>query len=119
MSVKHPRHYCHGLIEPWDVVQDWNLDYWTGSAIKYIGRHQHKGDPVKDLKKAIVFLQRRVKDLEPELLYAPRPEPPMYLPKEEDQDKETNPRGVWEVDMHRRFKCCGALYNHITGCSSK
>lgn len=58
-----PAHYAHGKIQPWDVIKDWKLDYFSGNAMKYVCRHEHKGKPVEDLEKAIDCLQERVKIL--------------------------------------------------------
>lgn len=49
--------------EPWDVIIAWNLDYLTGSAVKYLARWKHKGG-VDDIKKAIHFLEKLVEEEE-------------------------------------------------------
>jgi hypothetical protein len=61
-----PAHYTHGKIEPWDVVKDWGLDYFTGCAMKYVCRHKHKGTPVQDIQKAIDCLIKYKENLEKE-----------------------------------------------------
>jgi len=61
-----PKHYTYAAIQPIDVVEEWDLDYCLGSVLKYIGRHRHKGTPIKDLKKALWFLQRKIDNLESE-----------------------------------------------------
>lgn len=48
-----PAHYSHGKYTPWEIVDDWNLEYYTGNAMKYVCRHKHKGKPVEDIQKAI------------------------------------------------------------------
>lgn len=35
-SVNHPKHYNFGTIEVIDVIEDWNLNFCLGKAIKYI-----------------------------------------------------------------------------------
>ena len=66
-NVNHPDHYCEGRrYEPWDVIVDWQLDYLTGSAVKYLSRAGRK-DPSKeteDLRKAIAYIEKRIKVLE-------------------------------------------------------
>ena len=66
-SVNHPNHYCEGRrYEPWDVIVDWQLDYLTGSAVKYLSRAGRK-DPnkeVEDLRKAIAYIEKRIEVLE-------------------------------------------------------
>jgi hypothetical protein len=63
-DVHHPNHYTKGRkYEPWDVVDDWNLNYFAGTALKYISRYERKGSPVTDLKKAIQFLEKEIERL--------------------------------------------------------
>lgn len=50
-SVNHPKHYNVGRFEVIDVIDDWNLDFCLGNAVKYIARAGHKGDRVTDLQK--------------------------------------------------------------------
>ena len=50
--VNHPSHYNQGKYEVIDVIEDWNLGFCLGNAIKYIGRCGHKDDPVQELEKA-------------------------------------------------------------------
>ena len=62
--ITSPAHYTRGSIQPYDVIDDWGLDYYSGSAVKYICRAGHKEDEVMDLKKAVEFLGRRIENLE-------------------------------------------------------
>lgn len=59
-NVNHPSHYNSGDIEVIDAIEDWNLDFCLGNAVKYIARADHKGKPVEDLEKAIWYLEREV-----------------------------------------------------------
>jgi hypothetical protein len=61
---KAPAHYSKGKYTPWEIILDWKLDYFTGNAIKYICRHQHKGKPAEDIQKAIDCLVAYKKELE-------------------------------------------------------
>ena len=66
-NVNHPNHYCEGRkYEPWDVIVDWELDYLTGSAVKYLSRAGRKNPDkeVEDLQKAIAYIEKRIKVLE-------------------------------------------------------
>jgi len=59
-QVVHPSHYCEGRkYEPMDVIADWDLDFFLGSALKYIARAGRKPGCSKeqDLEKAIEYLQ--------------------------------------------------------------
>lgn len=62
----NPDHYNDTELQPFVVVDDWELDYYTGSAIKYIKRRGDKEGTteIDDIKKAIRFLQHRVEFLE-------------------------------------------------------
>ncbi|WP_154695295.1 DUF3310 domain-containing protein [Clostridium botulinum] len=59
-KVNHPKHYNTGKYEVIDVIEDWNLNFNLGNAIKYIGRSDHKGNKKEDLKKAIWYLEREI-----------------------------------------------------------
>lgn len=52
-------HYKNRPIEPWDFVAANHLDYFQGSAIKYITRFREKGGR-RDLEKAIHFLEKLI-----------------------------------------------------------
>jgi hypothetical protein len=48
-------HYQRG-IQPWDIISEWELDFWEGNVLKYLLRWKHK-DGVQDLKKAKHYLE--------------------------------------------------------------
>ena len=58
MTVKDTQvggdHYRKLAIQPWDIIEAHNLDFWEGNAIKYILRH--KDNRLEDLKKAQHYL---------------------------------------------------------------
>jgi hypothetical protein len=61
MPSDGPKHYIEGrTIEPWDVIEDWKLDFCLGNALKYISRAGRKDDAIKDLEKAVVYLNRKI-----------------------------------------------------------
>lgn len=60
----NPPHYQAGSIQPIDAIEDWKLGFSLGNAVKYIARHQHKGAPLEDLKKARWYLDREIQRLE-------------------------------------------------------
>jgi hypothetical protein len=62
-KVSNPAHYNTGRIEVIDAIEDWDLGFNDGNAIKYIARHKHKGDSIQDIEKAIWYLQRHMKNL--------------------------------------------------------
>ena len=63
--VNRPAHYTTGKIEVIEAIEDWQLDYHRGNAVKYIARAGKK-DPTKeieDIQKAIWYLTRRIERL--------------------------------------------------------
>lgn len=58
--INHPDHYNQGNIEVIDVIEDWNLGFHLGNAIKYIARAEHKDNTRQDLEKAKWYLQRYI-----------------------------------------------------------
>lgn len=56
--VDHPSHYNQGKIEVIDAIEDWELGFHLGSAVKYIARSKHKGKEKEDLQKAMWYIQR-------------------------------------------------------------
>ena len=64
-NVNHPAHYTDGNIEVIDFIEDKNLPYHLGNAVKYISRAGEK-DPEKtaeDLRKAVWYLDRYIEKL--------------------------------------------------------
>ena len=61
-SVSNPVHYIGGRsIEPINVIEEWQLGYHLGNALKYISRAGRKGSYDEDLRKAIWYLERALK----------------------------------------------------------
>lgn len=48
-------HY-KGDLQPIDVIDSWGLDFYEGSALKYLARHRKKNG-AEDIKKAIHYLE--------------------------------------------------------------
>ena len=64
--VNHPAHYTDGKIEVIDFIEDKNLNYHRGNAVKYIARAGKK-DPAKeieDLQKASWYINREIDRLQ-------------------------------------------------------
>lgn len=70
--VNHPAHYNRGTIEAIDVIEDWNLNFSLGSAVKYICRLGAKDDEIQELDKAIWYLQREKERREKEGTFVTR-----------------------------------------------
>ena len=62
--INRPAHYTHSEVEPIDAIEAWGLGYHLGNVVKYVARHQHKGRPIEDLKKAAWYLAREIGRLE-------------------------------------------------------
>lgn len=64
-NVNHPSHYTDGKIEVITFIEDKNLNYHRGNAIKYICRAGKKDSnkEVEDLQKAVWYLQREISRL--------------------------------------------------------
>ncbi len=66
--VNHPSHYTDGKIEVIEYIEDKKLGYCLGNAIKYISRagKKDKSKEIEDLKKAVWYINRRIKQLQEE-----------------------------------------------------
>ena len=60
--VNHPSHYTDGSIEVIDYIEDKNLGYHLGNAIKYISRagKKNKDKTIEDLQKAVWYINRYI-----------------------------------------------------------
>jgi hypothetical protein len=90
-TVNHPDYYNTGNIEVIDFIEDQQLGFNLGNAVKYISRAGKKNPEktVEDLKKARWYLNRKISNLEQQ----PKPEP-------EARDEWT------EEDEKRRKEVC-------------
>lgn len=64
--VNHPAYYTDGNIEVIDFIEDKNLGYHLGNAVKYISRAGKKSrdTEIQDLQKAVWYINRRIEKLE-------------------------------------------------------
>lgn len=62
--VNHPDHYKGvGNLEAIDVIEQFNLNFNLGNAVKYILRCGKKDLPKQELEKAKWYLDREIKNL--------------------------------------------------------
>ena len=63
-KVNHPSHYTShpSGIECIEITE--HMNFCLGNAIKYIWRANSKGDTIKDLRKAIFYIEREIKRIE-------------------------------------------------------
>ena len=61
-NVNHPSHYNSGKIEVIDYIEDQNLGFHLGNAIKHICRagKKDRNKTVEDLRKAIWYIERYI-----------------------------------------------------------
>ena len=53
-------HYNKHKIQPWNIIDEYGLDYYRGNAIKYLLRN--KMDTYEDIEKAIHYLEKWLED---------------------------------------------------------
>ena len=65
-NVNHPNHYTIGKIEVIDFIEDKELGFHLGNAVKYISRAGRKDadKTIEDLKKAVWYINRQIERLE-------------------------------------------------------
>ena len=65
-NVNHPSHYTSGKIEVIDFIEDKELGFHLGNAVKYISRAGRKNPDktVEDLRKAVWYINRQIQRLE-------------------------------------------------------
>lgn len=56
-------HYKDKAMQPWDIIDAWELDFYAGNVVKYILRYRFK-DGVNDLKKARHYIDKLIEDYE-------------------------------------------------------
>lgn len=61
-NVNHPSHYTDGKIEVIDFIEQKNLNFHRGNAVKYIARAGKKDSEkeVEDLRKAVWYLNQEI-----------------------------------------------------------
>ena len=55
------RHYKDKAMQPWDIIDAWELNFYAGNVIKYILRYRHK-DGLQDLQKARHYINKLIED---------------------------------------------------------
>ena len=65
-NVNHPSHYTSGKIEVIDFIEDKELGFHLGNAVKYISRAGRKNPDktIEDLRKAVWYINRQIQRLE-------------------------------------------------------
>lgn len=59
MQIGGEHYVKHGKLQPWDIIDHYNLDFYEGNILKYLLRWKDKGG-INDLLKAQHFLARKI-----------------------------------------------------------
>ena len=59
-KINHPEHYKGNKYEAIDIIDDYQLGFNLGNAVKYILRAGKKGDTAEDLKKAKWYIDHEI-----------------------------------------------------------
>lgn len=89
--VDKPEHYAKGTLEcidwiRYELTPEEYRGYLKGNVLKYIWRHEDKGKPVQDLRKATKYLSFLIDQLEREECEAD-----IWLPGTKDAEKPEKP----------------------------
>jgi hypothetical protein len=49
------QHYTVGTLDALAVIEDWGLDFVSGSILKYLQRQEHKGQQEQDRLKVLWY----------------------------------------------------------------
>lgn len=49
------QHYTVSKIDALTIIEDWNLDFVSGSILKYLQRQEHKGQTDQDRLKVLWY----------------------------------------------------------------
>ena len=62
-TPRRPAYYTRGKVELWDfLIEQYGTDWLVASAIQYLIRYKHKGEPIRDLEKALVYVEKLLKE---------------------------------------------------------
>ena len=54
-------HYRQHEVQPWDIVEMYGLNFFTGNALKYLLRI--KGDRIQDLEKCKHYIEKEIENV--------------------------------------------------------
>jgi hypothetical protein len=55
-------HYKDKKLQPWDIIDALDLNFYEGNALKYLIRYKEKNG-VEDLKKSIHYIEKIIEDV--------------------------------------------------------
>jgi hypothetical protein len=59
-EINKAQQYNRGKFEVIEVLDDWQLDHYRATVVTYLARAPYKGSCLKDLRKALYYLDRLV-----------------------------------------------------------
>lgn len=51
-------HYNKHSIQPWDIIDEWGLNFYEGNVLKYLLRR--KGNRLEDLQKIVHYVEKMI-----------------------------------------------------------
>ena len=99
-------HYAKHKIQPWHIIDEYDLNYYEGNVLKYLLRS--KSNRVEDLHKAVHYLEKEIENLR--------------TSEESSEEDEEAVGQVWVGDPLRRAQIGEDLeflkrYNALSECS--
>lgn len=53
------KHYTHVDLQPWDIIDMYQLSFYEGNVLKYLLRYKHKNG-LQDLQKAKHYMEKLI-----------------------------------------------------------
>jgi len=57
----HPKHFGDGKLRIDEVVDEWDLNFYDGNAVKYILCAKFQDKEIQDIEKALEYLKHHLK----------------------------------------------------------
>ena len=64
MQVGGDHYMSHGKMQPWVIIDHYNLNFWEASALSYILRSKDPAKRAEDLRKAAHYLEHQAQRVE-------------------------------------------------------
>ena len=110
-------HYAKHKIQPWDIIDEYGLNFYAGNVLKYLLRYKDKGG-VEDLRKAKHYLEKliEVESKEAEMMKKELEELEKLIEKvESDKLKIDFAKGFYAIDSPE-FGICKIAESYIDCC---
>lgn len=104
-------HYKKHKIQPWDIIDEYGLNFYEGNVLKYLLRHQHKNG-IEDLHKCQHYLAKLI-DSESDRISE------QFMSREEIKQEIMTPsppgplcHGKWKDNLQLQRGCITCKYKH-------